>query len=342
MAVLAGPGRMAFPDAGAAPAAALWPVVDCAGEDDVLFPAGRWDRTLDEFELAVTLNGGEWLVLGARRVLLGPGDALYLRPGQRHVLEHDGRTRSHRIFVRHHWVRLGAAPGCGGADEAADPLDWPTVLEAGAHSEDLVRHMRDLLSCLWEARGPWRWECSVALLAAACAFARSAAPGGGPALAAPREVPAVRAARAFIERELSAPPQDLVARAARAAGVSASHLNRLFHRTYGLSPRAWTEQLRLARACYALTHLAADVRTAAARAGMADVRHFRRWFRRHMGVPPAAYRAAGSGCAASPGVRLPQPAGCGRPYPVNVHLLAGEAAPRASGTGSPARPGRDT
>jgi len=77
---------------------------------------------------------------------------------------------------------------------------------------------------------------------------------------------------------------------ARGAGLSPFHLERLYLRCTGLTPR---QQQTLARLRQARTLLGegATLSEAAAACGFADQSHLNRVFKRLMGVPPGRYRA---------------------------------------------------
>lgn len=76
---------------------------------------------------------------------------------------------------------------------------------------------------------------------------------------------------------------------ARAAGMSACHLQRLYRRLWGVTPAQHGLEVRLRVARLALLD-GASVATAAAAAGFADQSHLTRAFRRFMGVPPEQWR----------------------------------------------------
>jgi AraC-like DNA-binding protein len=301
-------------------AARPWPVVHFAGEDDIVFPAGRWDRTLEDFELVVNLGEGVTLEVAGERHVLRPGDAFVLRPGEPHALSFDGVHRVGLLFCHHRWEGLERdRPGT-----VPNPWRWPSYMPAGEHSARLIALLRDLLTALWRRTGPWQWEASVALLGAAAICERLAASAPPFPQVVPVEPAPVRAARAFLEQHLGRQTRGLVAGAARAAGLSRSQLNRAFHAAYGMSPQRWIHGLRLARACTTLVQRRADVQTAARAAGFDDARSFSRFFRRHTGLPPTAYRTRYTGLGHPVGQPpLPQPfpeRWTARPYPCNVHL----------------------
>ena len=223
------------------------------------------------------------------------------------------------LFCHHEWV---VARGPSSAVEEPDPWGWPAYIPCGSHSARLAACLQEVLTALWGRRGPWRWEASVALLGAAAVIERVCGSADyGPEID-PGEPHAVRAARAYIEDHLVEGRGALVREAARAGGLSAAQLNRLFHETYQRSPQQWICERRVARACFALVHRQADVAAAAQAAGFCDVRHFSRVFQRHTGFTPSAYRAQHAGrwrLAEGDGLRQAM-AGTTRLYPCNVHI----------------------
>ena len=81
-----------------------------------------------------------------------------------------------------------------------------------------------------------------------------------------------------------------VAAMAEAAGLSRRTFMRRFARATGLTPQAYCQAVRLARARELLEASALAPKEIAERLGYVDVSSFARAFRRQHGVPPAAYR----------------------------------------------------
>ncbi len=266
----------------------LWPLIRYAGEDDVVSPSGRWDRTLEDFEVLVNVGDAFTLALGDMKQCVCCGDACVLRPGQAHALIFEPGRHVRLLFCHHEWVGSGAAPV---AVDGPHPWGWPPYIPGGTHSPRLVCCLQEVLTVLWARRGPWRWEASVALLGAAAVIERVCATVAPDPAPVPGEPSAVRAARTYIERNLVQGARALVREAARAGGLSVAQINRLFHATYQRSPQEWIRERRVARACFALVHRRADVAAAAQAAGFRDVRYFSHFFQRCTGLTPTAYRA---------------------------------------------------
>lgn len=74
------------------------------------------------------------------------------------------------------------------------------------------------------------------------------------------------------------------------AGVSRSHLFRIFKRETGLSPQEYLLQIRLNRAAELLKKPGLRVMEAMYSCGFSDPAHFSRQFKRRFGAPPSVYR----------------------------------------------------
>ncbi|MES9995916.1 helix-turn-helix domain-containing protein [Desulfovibrio aminophilus] len=98
---------------------------------------------------------------------------------------------------------------------------------------------------------------------------------------------AVARAREYLAANLAGPVRldDL----ARAAGLSAYHLLRVFKKAVGVTPHAWLTQLRVERARHLLLRGVSPAE-AALSTGFYDQSHFTNTFRRFMGVTPRRYR----------------------------------------------------
>ncbi len=105
--------------------------------------------------------------------------------------------------------------------------------------------------------------------------------------------PAVRAATAFMEANLTRPLA--MAEVARAARVSGSHLGALFAAQCGCSPLHHLQQLRLKRACWLLGNPYLRIHEVATACGYEDVNYFVRLFSRRCGLPPGKWRAQHTG-----------------------------------------------
>ncbi|MBQ8610926.1 MAG: helix-turn-helix domain-containing protein [Oscillospiraceae bacterium] len=93
-------------------------------------------------------------------------------------------------------------------------------------------------------------------------------------------------AKAFFKQNHTYPIT--VEQAAAYAGVSRSHLFRLFRQAYGMAPQDYLCRLRLQHAAQ-LLQSGACVAEAAYSAGFSDLPHFSRRFRREYGTAPSRY-----------------------------------------------------
>ena len=97
-------------------------------------------------------------------------------------------------------------------------------------------------------------------------------------------------ALAWLDRHLAGrvTPVDL----ARAAGLSASHFNRLFRRWTGRSPGEFVLHRRVEHARKLLGDVGLSIKEVAARSGFDDPYYFSKVFRRIDGLPPTHFREA--------------------------------------------------
>ena len=73
-------------------------------------------------------------------------------------------------------------------------------------------------------------------------------------------------------------------------GLSVSHLNRLFLRDLGISPKKYMERRRLQSAILLLQHHRRSVKETAYELGFNSLPHFSAWFHRQQGVSPRAFQ----------------------------------------------------
>lgn len=109
----------------------------------------------------------------------------------------------------------------------------------------------------------------------------------------------VEAAKVAVNERLESLPS--LGELAWAFGCSPFHLSRTFHRTAGLSLRAYAGRLRARRAADRLAGGVRDLTALALELGYADHSHFTNAFRKEWGVPPSRFRD--SNRAPSPGPR---------------------------------------
>ncbi|WP_329333866.1 AraC family transcriptional regulator [Streptomyces sp. NBC_01352] len=107
-----------------------------------------------------------------------------------------------------------------------------------------------------------------------------------------RRHPVVAAAQAHVEEHLVSPLS--VPEIARAAGVSHTHLTRLFRAETGLTVIAYIRRRRLERARHLLLASTLPIPAVAAAVGIPDLQAFNKACRRELGAGPRVVRAAGS------------------------------------------------
>lgn len=100
--------------------------------------------------------------------------------------------------------------------------------------------------------------------------------------------PALRRAMAFLDARIQDPPRS--AEVVAHAGLSHAQLNRLFHKAFGLSMKAWAQGRRMDRARHLLSQTPLSIREIARECGVEDLQQFNKMVRRHFGRPPTALR----------------------------------------------------
>ncbi|MGF1450274.1 MAG: helix-turn-helix domain-containing protein [Opitutales bacterium] len=133
---------------------------------------------------------------------------------------------------------------------------------------------------------------------ARAAFSEAFLQAGLEEVAAPLLPTPVTKAQAFLQGHFAESLE--LASIAHAAGVSRTHLIRLFKQHLHTTPvqRLW--QVRLQEGCRLLQQTGLSVGEIAARCGFQTPYHFSRRVRRHTGLPPRAYRLRHWGSSPSP------------------------------------------
>ncbi len=94
---------------------------------------------------------------------------------------------------------------------------------------------------------------------------------------------------AWISRDLHRPLT--TEHLARSAGLSRAHLRRAFAERFGLTPREYLEECRMARAAILLRDTDCLIKEVAAQVGFSDPNNFSTVFKRFHGLSPEAFRA---------------------------------------------------
>ncbi|MFA4943404.1 MAG: AraC family transcriptional regulator [Lentisphaeria bacterium] len=246
-----------------------------------------------EGEVRLRLEEREWQA--------GPGDLLWIPPGQIHTLA--GAAPGTRMLYLH-------------ADLIYDPKrsHWAAMFPPGTLDLTPWRRLRhpplpDAELAAWGgvlALPPGRAATAGRLLEQAvadfglhgcCTLRGSAllleciAVLAAPATAVPGPRQSVRMDQAITRLRQRLGGCDLAA-LARELGFSPSHFRRLFRRSFGQAPRQLLAAEKMKRACHLLAYTDQPVKAIAAALGFTAVQNFARAFRAHTGASPAAFRRA--------------------------------------------------
>ena len=220
--------------------------------------------------IGLVVDGRVEVRLAHHRALVRSGECFAIRPWEVYAIQSDGQDWCDVVlFITSH-------PGDAACDD--DQAFIATPVSTDAFQE---------LS--WLARAPNHHEGAAVLetvLDAACASAR-------PGLFAPR--PQCRIASWKVRRARSHLREHFTSRfnlpaLAQLSGSSPCHLVRMFHAAFGLPPRAYVEQLRIAES-QRLIASGERVAQIGPRLGFVDQPHFTRVFKRVVSLTPGAYAA---------------------------------------------------
>lgn len=221
--------------------------------------------------------------INGTEIALGPGEAVLIRPNDRHTLWGEGFRFHNLNLPLAEWERLAAyvGPDLPLADLMAAAQAPRAHLALGDRQRicddlaELIVHQDRRSSRAMLARFLLRW-----LPAFLGQGAVGQGPGAGPAWLAPL----LRRIEDGIEQGLSA--ADLP----RHAGVSQAHLSRSFRRHVGTSPSQHLNRVRLQRAAVELAGSNRPVLAIGYGLGFSSPSYFYRLFASAYGLPPAAYR----------------------------------------------------
>jgi AraC-like DNA-binding protein len=238
-------------------------------------------HTHDQFGIGVIDRGAQASASDARQVEAGPGDLIFVNPGE----VHDGRPKDGRPRA---WRMVYLDPSLlqHAREDVRDGADAPPAFLAPVARDASLRALFDAVHrglVHGQAREPVACEQALLRLATGLELrmtGRLAPPRGGDGLARARE------------RIDDAPNEPLTLQALAAeAGMSRFRLYRAFRQQLGLSPQAYLLQQRLALARRLLRSGLPPAQAALA-AGFFDQSHLNRWFARAFGVTPAGYARA--------------------------------------------------
>jgi len=77
---------------------------------------------------------------------------------------------------------------------------------------------------------------------------------------------------------------------ANAVTLGSTHVNRLFTKSQGMTPKRYFDQRRLDFACDHLSAGVMGIKEIASELGFTSLQHFSAWFRKHLGVSPRQHR----------------------------------------------------
>jgi len=244
-------------------------------------PGWHWEPRLRDYDLWFVWAGRGRMRTDEGEVALGPGVAVWLRPGRRYEAEQDPEARLGVDFVHFELLDRGRAVPAGGR--------WTPPVEAmhTRHVDFVDAALRRVQTL---AREPGGGAVAKALFGAVLAdLVREQLAGGGEAAGVEKHHREVveRAAARIRESPGDAPS---VAALAREAGYSADHFARTFARVLGEGPQAYVINARMERARQLLAESSLSVGMIAEALGFRDIFFFSRQFRQRTGSTPTAYR----------------------------------------------------
>jgi AraC-like DNA-binding protein len=227
----------------------------------------------EEFFIALTEDGVATPTYRRGTHVIGPGDVIVLNPEEAHAGgPPDAASWTYRaLYVRPELMRAvtdrAAVPAFGGdvvrdRELAARLRRFHRLTERpGSSALEREGHLAEALLLLVERNGvPTR------------------RPG--------REARAVRRSREYLQEH--AGEQVTLEELARYAGLSPSHLSRVFRDAMGMPPHAYQTQVRVRRA-QSLLRSGRPIGEVAAAAGFYDQAHLTRHFKRIVGLTPGRY-----------------------------------------------------
>jgi AraC-like DNA-binding protein len=236
-------------------------------------------HTHDQYGIGVIDRGAQASVSDARQVEAGPGDLIFVNPGE----VHDGRTRDGKPRA---WRMLYLDPGLlsRAREDVLESHHGAPAFSAPVASDASMRALFDALHAQVTQSGG-----ALDAMAGELAVLRLVA--GLEQRLFRRPLPRRHDGRIARAREriddVPAAPLTLTG-LAEDAGMSRFQLHRAFLRELGLSPHAYILQQRLALA-RRLIRGGMPLAEAALAAGFCDQSHLNRWFARAYGVPPGRY-----------------------------------------------------
>lgn len=204
-----------------------------------------------------------------------------IRPGRMSLVPPDTEVHFHYDAPRsEHLYAHFRLPGTGERHRVA------AMQDAGGEAALLSALLRQTVAV--SARSPLRASAELwSVLWRLTALTGSTADSRGP------RHPALQAAMAHVEEHLAGPLN--IPDVARAAGVSHTHLTRLFREDTGRTVVGYIRHRRMERARHLLIASTLAIPAIAAAVGIGDLQAFNKSCRRELGASPRAVRQAASG-----------------------------------------------
>jgi AraC-like DNA-binding protein len=227
------------------------------------------------FAVEMVTMGDAFFVQNDRRYTVRRGDVFLLRRGVDHVYETGPSGRLHKRFVMLGGTQL---------EPIIESLGlYNCDVICPSRPAELARILRRMSACLQHgsthslavASG-----LSYRLLIDLMSDRKPAYPGP------------IRRALKYMDKHASETPTS--AEIAKAAGVSITHLNRLFRRHLDTSPISLFLERRIRRAQALLTHTTLSIKEIANQVGCSDAFYFSAQFKKRVGVSPKRYRSTQS------------------------------------------------
>lgn len=245
----------------------------------------HWHR---ECEYNLVICGAVDFYLDGTQVSLEEGDCLFINSGILHTARQRAGAEDARVLVVAFQAELFTKGYAGSAflkyfEGKADGFQWDVRSEEGKRVADMLRELAGLdrteygyeLRCLSLLGGIWYH--TAAYMARELSEGRTKSHNGG-----------VKKILSYIHEHFQerVTVEDLIG----AANISRSETFRCFKQYAGISPMAYLNDYRLAKAADLLAGTEQNVTEICFACGFADTSYFIKLFREKYGVPPLRYR----------------------------------------------------
>ncbi len=256
-----------------------------------LGPLQSNERIIFDHELVLVLKGRGRFRIGKTEYAYSPHDLFFIPPFVSHEIQCDGSADHVAIHFDFSAARLAATPSRRKPYEIAFSHDLSISTRIAVQPDDRIEEGCLAVVRSFSAIDPLAsLEASAELSKLLIRLLRlrpvPVGEGGGQG----RLQRMVESVIAYVEsrvREKLA-SSDLAAH----AGLSETHLNRVFRHQTGYAPMEYVRRYRVQQAKVLLGDADLSVKEVAVRTGFDDAYHFSRVFRQIAGVPPTAYRDA--------------------------------------------------